>query len=251
MKILYTFSVDKEQEVEKKTESVNEAGNTVTIVEKVKELAPVEFCLRKPSRVMHDNADLYYHGQVSKSMSAGLLPMALISKRLSNDGGIFSEEERKEFAKKRSELETKGLELQKLVSTPEAERQPDFTEQAEKIRARMHELVREIQEFELENQSMFSSSAEYRARSKTIVWWLVALLYKRQGEGWEPFFKGDTEEARIENWNESEDDGLSDDELKFQNEVIKQASNAVTVWYHGAATNQEDFKKVLAELGKV
>jgi len=248
MKLLFTFSVDKEQEVEKKTETVNEAGNTVTVTEKVKEQAPVEFCLRKPTRVMSDDADLYYHCQVSKGLSAGLLSMALISKRLANDGGIFTEEEKKEFDRKHAELFTKKLAFQKLAATPDSEKLEGHEAKTENLQVEIRELVREIQKFELENQSMFASSAEVRARNKVVVWWLAALLYKKQGEGWEPFFEGSDVEARIEAWNKMDDEDYNDEDTAFHNKVFKQALSAVSIWYHGAASNQEEFKKVFAEL---
>lgn len=251
MKILYSFSVDKEQEVEEKTQTFNEQGEKITVTKTVKKPAPVSFALKRPNRVNHDDADLYYHSQVSKGLSAGLLPVALISKRLANDGGIFTEEEKKEFDRKHAELYIKKLEFQRLSATPDSEKKPDHDEKLIELQTEMRGLVRDIQKFELENQSMFSSSAEHRARSKTIVWWLAALLYKAQGEGWTPFFEGSTVEDRIENWNKLEDEDLPDEEVQFQNKVINQALSAVSVWYHLGVTDQEGFAKAFAELGQV
>ena len=245
MKILYTFSVDREQEVEKRTETVNEAGNTVVAIEKVKEMAPVAFCLRKPSRAMSDDAELYYHSQVSKGLSAGLLSKALISKRLENDGGVFSKEEQKDYSRKHGELLVKKLELQKLVSAADGKDE----ERIKTLQTEIHEIVREIQKFELETQSLYSSSAEHWARNKTVVWWLAALLYKSSGEGWEPYFDGKNVDERLEAWNNLDEiDDIPIDNVKFQNKVLTQAMSAVSIWYHTGAGTQEEFQKFFADL---
>lgn len=251
MKILYTFSVDKEQEVEEKTETFNEQGEKLTVTKTVKKAVPVEFALKRPNRVNHDDAELYYHSQVSKGLSAGLLPVALISKRLVNDGGIFSEEEKKDFDRKHAELYMKKLEFERLSATPDSEKKENHNEILTDIQTEMRTLIREIQKFELENQSMFASSAEHRARSKTIVWWLATLLYKAEGAGWAPYFDGATAEDRIENWNKMEDEDISDEDAQFQNKVINQALSAVSVWYHLGVSDKEGFAKAFAELGQV
>ena len=63
-KWLYTFTINKETEVEKREKSTKD-GKDIETVEKVKETAPVEFLLQKPTRKLFDEAELFYGVNVS------------------------------------------------------------------------------------------------------------------------------------------------------------------------------------------
>ena len=54
--------------------------------------------LRKPTRSLFDEAELYYGVVLSQGIKAGLLTRALLSKRFSNDGGVMSDRDKEDYA---------------------------------------------------------------------------------------------------------------------------------------------------------
>ena len=100
MKIMFEFTIDKEEEeVEEIETSQNEKGEEVKITKKVKKNVPVNLAIRKPTRGLFDEAELFYGVKLSEGIKAGLLTRALLAKRFSNDGGIFSETDKEEYTK--------------------------------------------------------------------------------------------------------------------------------------------------------
>ncbi len=245
---LYTFTFPKECELEKKEESVNAAGETVTVTKKVKDKKDFEFCLQKPTRSLLDDAELFYNVTVSKGIQAGLMSAALLAKRFNNDGGVLSEKDKDEWGNKFVERVKKELTLQKL--TIKENRTEEEEAQYEEALKDVATLTREMQEFEVRQQSLFDITAEARARTRTIMWWLFFLLYGKNEKGeWVPFFSG----ANLEEKQWAYDD-LDDDELypeksgrDFNTAVISHAVQAIMFWYYGKARKQEDFPKAFAE----
>ena len=90
-KWLYSFTINREIETEKKSKSTNDEGKEVEVIEKVKETTPVEFSIQKPYRKLYDDAELFYGVKMSEGIKAGLLTRNLLAKRYEDDGGAFSE----------------------------------------------------------------------------------------------------------------------------------------------------------------
>ena len=90
MKKLYKFTIS--ETVTKKVEekSKDKDGNEVTVTKDSVEVVDRPIFLRKPTRSMFDEAELYYGVQLSEGIKAGLLTRALLAKRFSNDGGVMS-----------------------------------------------------------------------------------------------------------------------------------------------------------------
>lgn len=247
-KILYTFTFPKETEVDEVTETTNEDGSVVKTTRKVKKSVDEEFCLQKPPRSVHDEADLFYNVTVSKGIQAGLMSAALLSKRFSNDGGILSEPEKEEWGDKFVERVKKELALQKL-STKEGSRSPEEQAEYEQLLKEIAILNREMQEFEVRQQSLFDVTAEARARTRTIMWWLLFLLHRKNAKGeWEPFFKGKDLEEKQWAYDDLDDEDLytTDEERQFNARVVTHAIQAITLWYYGRANTQEEFKQTFA-----
>lgn len=248
-KTLYQFSFPKESEVEEATETVNDAGETVKVTKKVKKSVDQEFCLQKPPRSVHDEADLFYNVTVSKGIQAGLLSAALLSKRFNNDGGILSEPEKEEWGDKFVERVKKELSLQKL-SAKQGSRTPEEQTEYEQLLKDIAVLNREMQEFEVRQQSLFDVTAEARARTRTIMWWLLFLLHRKNAKGeWEPFFKGKDLEEKQWAYDDLDDEDTfpTEEERQFNARVVTHAIQAITLWYYGRAQTQEDFKETFAK----
>lgn len=251
VKPIYEFTINKLQEVVQKDTTTNEAGDTVEISKKVQEPVPHKFCLSKPSRLEIEEAELYLHVEIGKGLQAGLMSRALLAKRFMNDGGTVSEPEREKWSKQYVALLNLEVDIQKRNMTPESERSDEEKKALEEAVAQQSALRQELQSFEVQQQSLFEITAEARARTKTVFWWLVTLLHEHNEQGvWEPFFDGETIKARIETYDEMEDEDIYPDETdrKFFNEVKSHAMQAVALYYYGRASSQEDFDRIIAEM---
>ena len=58
----------------------------------------VEIFLKRPSRKLFDECNLFYSVKISEGVKAGLLTRAMINKRYKNDGGGLSKQEQEEAA---------------------------------------------------------------------------------------------------------------------------------------------------------
>lgn len=255
-KSLYTFDIPKTEEVEESIKETNDKGEEITVSKKVKKESLIKAALRKPTRSLSDEAEVYYSALVGKGIQAGLLSRALLAKRFSNDGGILSEPDKAKYSETFYEYEEKLREqthLSAKLSLSEEEQ-----ERLKEITKSIGLLQRELQDFEINQMSLFDITAESRARTKTIFWWLLNLTYilKKENDNpkdheWEPLFKGDTLEEKMDEYdriNESED--FSETERDFYFRIIRRAMAAIAYWFYGKASTQADFETLETEIEK-
>jgi len=246
MKKLYKFTIS--ETVTKKVEekSKDKDGNEVTVTKDSVEVVDRPIFLRKPTRSMFDEAELYYGVQLSEGIKAGLLTRALLAKRFSNDGGVMSNPDKEEYA----DLYIKLFENQNAIERASAKKEKDRTdaekEEMAKLLSENGVVKREIQEFEMAQASLFDQTAENRARNKTILWWVLNMSYYGNPEDnntIKPIFEGDNYAAKLAAYDTVEEDGT-----EFQEEVIKKLVYYVSYWYVGQAQTEEEFTEVLKAL---
>ena len=104
MKRLYEFSLYKTATVKEKSESTNDKGEKVITEKDVEKKVEHKYILRKPTRSMYDDAELFYGVRLAEGVKAGLLNHALLAKRYNNDGGIFTDDQQEDFANSYFEL---------------------------------------------------------------------------------------------------------------------------------------------------
>lgn len=239
IKKLYSFTANQETMVEEAELSKNEQGEEIKTIKKVKKQIPLEFAIKKPNRVMFEDAELFYGIRLSESIKAGLLPKALVVKRFENDGGALSSREEKRV----KELVTKLNELQKELylynsKTEESRTEIDHSnfrlnmEQVQNIR-------QELIEIEKAKSEIFEQTAENRARNKTIMWWVLNLAHKKEGQQFVPFFGEGTFDEKLKKYDEIEE---SDNE--FLKKILVRFAYLITFWYVGKITDEKDFKEV-------
>ena len=114
MRILNEFTIPKIEEVPESETSTNDKGEEVTTTKTVKKSVDKHYVVKKPSRALYDEAELFYGVKLSEGIKAGLLTRALLAKRFNNDGGILSDGERDKFAGLYMGLFEKQAKLQKL-----------------------------------------------------------------------------------------------------------------------------------------
>ena len=239
MKKLFEFVVPKEELVKETETSTNDKGEEVTTSKEVKKKVDKKYFLRKPTRKLFDQAELFYGVQLSEGIKAGLLTRALLQKRFSNDGGTLGEKEREEWATLYSDIFDKQVEIQRLALLDDRspEEEAKFLNSKEFLKdARVR-----IQEFEMQQSSLYDQTAENRARNKTILWWVLHLgHYIINYEEEKPFFGDGEYEDRILIY-----DRLEEEEDEYVAECINKFFYYVSFWYVSKTSDPEQFKDLI------
>ena len=99
-KELYSFSLDKEEEVEKETSRKNKkTGDITKNIKKVKEKVPYAIRLKRPSRRELEEAELEYSVEMSRCVKKGILTRAMLFKKYSDTGGMYTDDESENYGK--------------------------------------------------------------------------------------------------------------------------------------------------------
>lgn len=237
MKKLFQFLVEKETEEKTKSSIVNEKGETVTTETPQKVKVSQKVFIRKPSRSLYDEAELYYGVKLSEGIKAGLLTRALLAKRFLNDGGILSEQEKDKYTNLISRLSEIQMEMnqesRKDKKEQDSQKINELNEESEKIRA-------DLVDLEMGQSALFDQTAENRARNKIILWWILNLSHFEDEEGKQiPVFAGESFGEKLSSYDE-----IDEKDDNFLNEVIRKLMYYVSFWYVGRAQSEEDFKKL-------
>lgn len=243
MKKLYTF----EHDFVKTSKVPEKQGDKEVLVEK-KDTEKRKFFLRKPSRTMIDDSEFYQKREFNKCVKNGILTAAQVSRDISNDGGVFSEDQKKQ-------IEQTTEELKKLVQ--EKKDIEEKEKQSKKDKERLEELLKEIEkkvdvieDVQMVSNRLFDNTAESYARNRLINWWLVHLLYEEIEDGvLEPFFGKGDEDAKFDKYDEYED-SEDDDETEFFESLTRRAVSLIVFWFMSDETSQETFEQIDPALKK-
>jgi len=241
MKKLFEFKINKEVEIEEIESSTNEKGEEVKTIKKVKKQTPQKLFLRKPNRIMFDEAELFYGVRLSEGIKAGLLTKALLAKRFVDDGGVFSEKDKEEYATSYMKLFNLQNDFQRLSIKDESTRSEDEKEKYKKLIEEINDTRNKIQDYEMAQASLFDQTAENRARNKTVLWWVLNLSFQEDESGnVNPVFGDGSFEEKLKFYDAAEE--KSD---PFFEELAKKLVLYTTFWYMGRASTQAEFEKIL------
>jgi len=228
MKELYSFTLTK-------TTTVSETTDTPEgkLTKDVQKEIPVRVILKSPSRKENEEAETLYSVELHRCMRAGMLTEPLLVKYYANEGGIFSEEEQKEYSSLLLRFMEKQNEYQRANLLPEG---AEKAERFEKAKTDLIDIQTRLQDFKRAQQSLFNQTAEKKAGDKTITWYAMRLPYLQEGEG-EPvaMFAGESFEDRLNEFDSKEDD-------EFFGRVFQRVLLFITFWYMGNVQKKEDFK---------
>lgn len=258
-KSIYTFAFPKKEIQPVTSVSKDAEGKDIKIIKDEEVEVPHTFAIRRPTREQLDKAELFYSATVGEGLQAGLMSSALLAKRFNNDGGIFSEKEKDtwtEVVKRRKEIEEKLEELRKKTS---AERTDEENSKFSELEAEAFRLNRELQDFEIRQNQLFENTAEYRARTRTILWWQLELLYEKDGDDFKPVFPLDRDAIYKDSLSEFKERNRAYDELtesvedddnakEFWAKVLQKAIQIVTLWYYNRATKPEEYDKLIQQI---
>jgi hypothetical protein len=236
-KTLYNFKVGKEVDVEKTHLSTDENGQEIKTIKKVKEKVDCEYAIKKPNRVLFDEAELFYGIKISEAIKSGVLTKASVIKRYDNDGGVFSDKEQERIKNYLTEL----AELQGKYKVLEEKKNKNDAELVEEsnITSKINQIRTELVEMESQKASLFEQTAENRARNKTIMWWILNLALSKNGEEYEYIFGEGSYEDKLKKYDEIEDN--DDQHLKL---LILRFAYLISFWYTGRVQSQKEFESI-------
>lgn len=239
MKKLYTFALNKEIEVEEPRLSKNEKGEEIKILEKIKKQESHTYFIIKPTRSLMEGAEIFFASVVSKCISQGILSVSLLQKRVLNDGGVLSEEQKKLYDELYDKLfEKQSVHKNLLAKTEPTEEDKIDTEKAFK---EIVDTLTEIQNLQTQTgNSLYQNTAENIARNRCAVFWTLNLSYKEENGKETPVFPGKTYEEKLISYDKLEEAG--DD---FDTQLINKLFLVTSLWYLGKAETQQDFEILL------
>jgi hypothetical protein len=166
MKWLYTFQVNRDVEVEETTAKKNDKGEEIKETKTIKKTRPVKVKIRKPSRRMFDDGELYYGVKLSEGIKAGLLTRAQLAKRYEDDGGSLSDSDKERYSEVYLALFEKENQLQRYQLNLEKMSDEEKKDKISSLLIEMSDLRRELQEFEASQSALFDQTAENRAKKQ-------------------------------------------------------------------------------------
>lgn len=241
MKKILEFKINKVTK-EKKEELVkNDLGEEIKREIEVIKKTPSLFYIKKPTRSMFDDAELYYGVKLGEGIRAGMITRAMLAKRFNNDGGVFSDPEMAEIKTKYKELFDATNDYQAL--TVKAEKTPEDEKKLEEAKINVVSLRREIQRVELERESLYERTADVRAKNKLLSWWTVNLCFEEVDGKDRPFFKGESIEDKLDDYEKITE---STDEIKRL--ALRKFLYYISFWNSTGTVLKEDFEKALKNL---
>ena len=246
MKKLFQFKLDKDVKKTTSETSKNEKGETITTEKEAVKTVKQKVLLRKPTRSLFDDAELFYGVKLSEGIKAGLLTRALLAKRFSNDGGVLSEDDKDRYAELYLKLYETQLDAERMSTTPQRKRSKSDQEKLDSLLESTADLRRQLTDFEMAQSSLFEQTAENRARNKTILWWVLNLSHLEDEEdNIKPVFEGKDFESKLDSY-----DKIEAEEDDFHEELLKKLIYYVSFWYVGRVASQEEFEQLLRDSGE-
>lgn len=246
MKKLFTFKLDREIKKTVKEETKNGKGEAVTTEKEIVNEIKQKVFLKKPTRSLFDEAELFYGVRLSEGIKAGLLTRALLAKRFSNDGGVLSEDDKDRYSELYIKLYEKQLDIERMSSTPAKKRTKDDEGKLTEALESSAELRQQLTDFEMAQSSLFEQTAENRARNKTILWWTLQLSHLEDEDGKEEaVFAGSVYDDKLASY-----DILEESEDQFDDDLLRKLVYYVSFWYVGRVTSQREFEELLKDSGE-
>lgn len=173
--------------------------------------------------------EIQYAIEVSKLINKGVNTREMLwAKYSDNNGGIFSEKERRSFAK----LLERYFELKDKIAL-------NSGRESDNIKREMSDIILEIQRFESMNESIFSYTADTLALNKCIYWLIVHFFYVREGEDWKRIFTHEEYEKNLDYFDEINEGEESDLQKALVRSLIY-----LGFWVKNKAAAEKDFKNL-------
>tara|TARA_R110000803_G_scaffold22018_3_gene54953 strand:- start:3249 stop:4034 length:786 start_codon:yes stop_codon:yes gene_type:complete len=248
-KQLYQFTLDKEVEkIVESTRKNKKTGEETITKKKVKEKIPVEVQVKRPNRRELEEAELEYSIEMSKCIKRGILTKAMLGKKYSDTGGLFSEDDSENYAK----MYKDALDLQNEYIRLETVKKRTKAQESrfDKLKGEVAVNRKEIIDFESNFQSLFDHTADVKAQNRVLLWYCLHLtfVYDEERDRFVKYFEGEDFDEKITSYYDLEE---ADD--PFYWDLIKKVTTVVAFWYFNQASTQEEFHELIekAESGEL
>tara|TARA_Y100000310_G_C20623482_1_gene784593 strand:- start:901 stop:1686 length:786 start_codon:yes stop_codon:yes gene_type:complete len=240
MKRIYEFTVNKEEVVKEESVEKKKDGTEVTTAKEVTKEVPYKFFLRRPTREMTDEAELYYGVRLAEGIKAGLLTRALLEKRFDNDGGTRSDDENQQYQQAIGKLQDFHKEQTKLLEVTEKKRTAAQKKRLKELEGEIKPARRALRDLQLVEDGLYEETAESRARNKVILWWMLYLAYCETDGKEVPFFGDGTIKEKLEQYDE-----IEEGEDIFRIVVARKIAYYVSFWFVGRPNSQKEFQAMI------
>ena len=245
-KELYAFTIDDEREVEKThTRKNKKTGEETTVTKKVKETVPIQVRLKRPSRRELEDAELEYSVEMSRCVKRGILTKAMLYKKYSDTGGMWSEDDAKDYGKLYKEIFDIQNEYARLETVDKkTEKQK---KKIEDLKEQLASARRKIVDAESAMQSLFDHTADVKAQNRLLLWYTLMLTHiqKEDEDDPVPYFNGLDFDEKIEDYYLKED--VSDD---FYLAVVKKVTTILAFWFFNQASTPDEFNNLIKQVEK-
>ena len=224
-----------EKYVETEKQKVTET-QIVQETRKEKENTPYSFVIKQPTRRQMEEADMEYSIEMSRCVKDGILTKAMLLNKYSDTGGIMSEAEAKALA----EMYGRLGQLQTEFTSWKISDKNKFSDKQKETVEEMAQLRRDIAKTETNFSALLNHTADSKAQTKVISWYLLSLtnLENEKGE-LEPYFKGDTFDDKLNYLY-----NLEEDEDPLLDLVYDKLTAFVSFWYFSVSATKEDFENL-------
>ena len=97
MKKIHEITINKTELVDKTEIIKDDKGAEITQNKKVEELVPHKYFIARPTRYITDESEIFRASTESEYIRRGVISASLLQRRLVNDGGVLTEEDKKEY----------------------------------------------------------------------------------------------------------------------------------------------------------
>ena len=206
---------------------------------------PVVIKIKRPSRRELEDAELEYSVEMSRCVKKGILTKAMLYKKYSDTGGVFSEDDAKDYGvlyKEVLDLQNEYVRLDMIDKKTD-----DQKEKLEKIKKTLAESRRKIIETETSMQSLFDHTADTKAQNRLLLWYTLMLtnIQREKDEQPENYFKGKNFEDKLEDYYSKEDEASA-----LYSEIIKKVTTVLAFWFFNQASTPEEFNKLIEDVEK-
>lgn len=202
-----------------------------------------KFALMKPNRALKEEGEAYHLQVLGRLIEKGVLPRIVWANIVENNGGTISKPEEKaanETLEEYLKIISKERDLKSKV-----DKTPEEVVELEKLGEEARLLEKKISAFQLKQLSIWENTAEAKARSKELMWWVATIAAKKEGDQWTYFAKGDDVEDRLDVIDE-----IYDLEDAFKLKVLNFFYRLVAAWYVSGFKKAEQFASVLEAVEK-
>lgn len=236
MKNIYEFTINKSEKKKIEVERKNKkTGEVETVIQNKTVKTPVKFVVKKPTRRLADEAEVFYSVELSKAIKMGIVTKAMLIKKYADNGGALSEEESKDLLKSLKKLNDLENEYKLVVTTKDKKKE----ERQKELELEISTLRRDMINLESSIQSVYQHTADAKAERETLLWYVINLS-KVEGEDGElkDWFNGFDYEEKLE-------DFYTKYELEegFDFEVVAKLSKIIGYWFYAQDSSKENIDK--------